>query len=207
MLTYAQDKEDLIIAEILKDVMNGFYIDVGANDPELFSVTKLFYDCGWHGINLEPLPDMFYKLCCARSRDINLNMAAGKTYDMLNLSIAGMGSSFYENFAAESYKKILVPVWPLGHLVNSVNPEEIHFLKIDVEGFEKNVLLGMDWSYRPWVICMESTIPGTLEPCYQNWEYLLTDRGYVLYCEHGINRFYVDAKYHPELLEGEHETY
>lgn len=206
MTSFAQDKEDLILAEILKDVVNGFYIDVGANDPELFSVTKLFYDCGWHGINIEPLPDMFYKLYCARSRDINLNMAAGANFDVLELNVAGMGSSFIEGYA-ESYRKVLVPVWPLREVLKKIQPEEIHFLKVDVEGFEKNVLLGMDWSYRPWVICMESTIPGTLEPCYQNWEYILTERGYVLYCEHGINRFYVDAKNHPELLEGKHETY
>ena len=206
MTSYAQDKEDLILAEILKDVVNGFYIDVGANDPELFSVTKLFYDCGWHGINIEPLPDMFYKLCCARNRDINLNMAAGVNFDMLELNIAGMGSSFIEGLA-ESYKKVLVLVLPLRNILQSVNPKEIHFLKVDVEGFEKNVLMGMDWNYRPWVICMESTIPGTLEPCYYEWEHFLTDKGYVLYCEHGINRFYVDMRNHPELLEGKDEAH
>lgn len=206
MTSFAQDKEDLILAEILKDVKKGFYIDVGANDPELFSVTKLFYDMGWKGINIEPLPDMYYKLCCARSRDITLNMASGDKLDVLELNIAGMGSSFIEGYA-ESYRKVLVPVWPLREVLKKIQPEEIHFLKVDVEGFEKNVLLGMDWSYRPWVICMESTIPGTLEPCYQNWEYLLTERGYVLYCEHGINRFYVDKRNHPELLEGKDEAH
>ena len=112
MTSFAQDKEDLILAEILKDVKKGFYIDVGANDPELFSVTKLFYDMGWKGINIEPLPDMYYKLCCARSRDITLNMAAGDKLDVLELNIAGMGSSFIEGYgqflldAAEDIKKL-----------------------------------------------------------------------------------------------------
>ena len=59
MNTYAQDKEDLILWQILEDVDHGFYIDVGANSPDIYSVTKLFYENGWNGINIEPLPDMF----------------------------------------------------------------------------------------------------------------------------------------------------
>ena len=43
MITYAQDKEDVILASILKGVMEGFYVDVGANSPDIYSETKLFY--------------------------------------------------------------------------------------------------------------------------------------------------------------------
>ena len=51
MKSYAQDKEDLILADILKDVKEGFYVDVGANSPTVYSVTKAFYEQGWNGIN------------------------------------------------------------------------------------------------------------------------------------------------------------
>lgn len=47
MKSYAQDREDLIIAEILKGVKEGFYVDVGANSPTVYSVTKAFYEMGW----------------------------------------------------------------------------------------------------------------------------------------------------------------
>ena len=40
--TYAQFLEDVILYRALRDVQNGFYIDVGAYRPEENSVTKLF---------------------------------------------------------------------------------------------------------------------------------------------------------------------
>ena len=55
--------------------LNGFYIDVGANDPTLESVTKAFYERGWSGINIEPSPKYYARLCAERARDINLPMA------------------------------------------------------------------------------------------------------------------------------------
>lgn len=44
MKTYAQDMEDVILDKLLLNVEEGFYIDIGANSPEVYSVTKLFYE-------------------------------------------------------------------------------------------------------------------------------------------------------------------
>ena len=68
--SYAQFLEDMVLYCALKDVDKGFYIDVGANDPTNLSVTKFFYDRGWHGINIEPLPDKCALLAEMRPRDI-----------------------------------------------------------------------------------------------------------------------------------------
>lgn len=207
MNTYAQDKEDLILWQILEDVDHGFYIDVGANSPDIYSVTKLFYENGWNGINIEPLPDMFNKLMARRERDYNLNVGIGARRGKLRMHIEGMLSTFSSEVVADQHldnkPTLQVDVIPLGDVLNASEPTYIHFCKIDVEGFEKEVLMGMDWSYRPWVFCMESTKPNTDIPCHEEWEYLLTDHGYKLAYAHGINRYYVDAKKHPELLEKE----
>jgi hypothetical protein len=50
--SHAQANEDLLLFNALREVSPeaGFYIDVGANDPEKDSVTKFFYDQGWHGV-------------------------------------------------------------------------------------------------------------------------------------------------------------
>ena len=56
--SYSQFYEDLILFCIFYEVKNGFYIDVGANDPNIISVTKAFYLRGWYGINIEPLPNL-----------------------------------------------------------------------------------------------------------------------------------------------------
>ena len=99
--SYAQFLEDMVLYCALKDVDKGFYIDVGANDPTLFSVTKFFYDRGWRGINIEPLPDKCALLAEMRPRDINLCVGLGAEHGKLNLFEDDMGSTFLEEFAAQ----------------------------------------------------------------------------------------------------------
>src|SRR5262245_21135095 len=74
MISYAQNGEDVLLERLFRDVPVGTYIDVGANDPVDFSVTKHFYDRGWRGINIEPGPQAFARLCAQRPRDLNLNL-------------------------------------------------------------------------------------------------------------------------------------
>ena len=59
--SYSQCLEDLILFCIFYDAKNGFYIDIGAHDPDKISVTKAFYLRGWHGINIEPLSNLLSK--------------------------------------------------------------------------------------------------------------------------------------------------
>lgn len=66
---------------------NGFYIDVGAHDPNFISVTKAFYLKGWYGINIEPLPNLFKALQIYRRRDINLNIGIGEKEGIATLNI------------------------------------------------------------------------------------------------------------------------
>src|SRR5580658_5264826 len=71
-LTYSQNREDLILAGILRNVAVGFYVDVGANHPEFHSVSKLFYDKGWSGISIEPNETLHAELGAQRPRDVNI---------------------------------------------------------------------------------------------------------------------------------------
>lgn len=79
--------------------------------------------------------------------------------------------------------------------------QDIHFLKIDVEGIEKEVLLGGDFSvYRPWIICIESTLPGTDFSCYEKWEDIIIKQDYIYVTQIGVNRYYV-SKEHSEIKD------
>src|SRR5262245_16124010 len=49
---YSQFYEDYILGYVFKNQKTGFYVDVGANDPDKSSVTKYFYLAGWRGINI-----------------------------------------------------------------------------------------------------------------------------------------------------------
>jgi hypothetical protein len=86
MVSYAQNHEDVLLRRVFPDGTNGFYIDVGANDPVLDSVTKHFYDRGWHGINIEPQSGPYKRLCAERSNDLNLKIGLSNRDATLELS-------------------------------------------------------------------------------------------------------------------------
>jgi hypothetical protein len=46
IISYPQNFEDIMFYRSLKNVKDGFYIDIGAADPIAESVSKLFYDKG-----------------------------------------------------------------------------------------------------------------------------------------------------------------
>ena len=56
IISYAQNFEDVMLWRALGHIKGGVYIDVGAYDPLVDSVSKAFYEHGWRGIHLEPLP-------------------------------------------------------------------------------------------------------------------------------------------------------
>jgi len=99
--SYAQYCEDAILYFVLKDIEKGFYIDVGANDPEYISVTKSFYDRGWHGINIEPLHNYCAKLEAHRPRDINLCIGLGEEHGKMELFGQSVGATFLKDVAAQ----------------------------------------------------------------------------------------------------------
>ncbi len=188
----------------LKDVTNGFYIDVGAAWPEQHSVTKAFYDRGWSGVNLEPNPELWRQLATARPRDINLELALSDQRGVLEFHIIeGTGLSSLDRdvvalheangYRAErSHVKVstLADVWG-----EHVGARQVHFLKVDVEGIERKVLLGNDWTqYRPWLVLVEATIPSTQLENHEVWESVLIDADYRFAYSDGLNRFYVAAE-------------
>ena len=75
----------------LRPVQQGFYVDVGANDPVCHSITKAFYERGWRGINIEPVQSWFGKIEADRSRDEGLPLFAKKL--LMRLSYIVLPSS------------------------------------------------------------------------------------------------------------------
>ena len=68
----------------------------------------------------------------------------------------------------------------------------IHFMKIDVEGFEAEVLRGTNLAHwKPWVVLVEATAPGSTIQTHHEWERLVLDAGYEFCLFDGLNRFYV----------------
>ena len=76
-VSYAQTGEDVLLWRALRGETPGFYIDVGASEPELLSVTRAFYERGWRGIDVEPLPEQAEALRRARPENVVVEAAVG----------------------------------------------------------------------------------------------------------------------------------
>ena len=204
--SHIDDMEDVILYNVFHDIKEVFYIDIGANDPWVSSVTKLIYDHGGSGIDIEPIPELAELYPIERPRDIFICAGVGKENTQMTLYLQGMstgeGSTLKENDIDEHNKQgITIDVYTLQDICKKYigDNQPIHFLKVDVEGAEKDVLLGADFdSYRPWCIVMESTLPNTDIPCYEEWEGLLLNKSYHFAFSHGVNRYYVSDE-HKEL--------
>lgn len=209
-VSYSQNAEDVLLWRALGHVAGGFYIDVGASDPVEHSVTKAFYERGWRGISIEPLPAFHEQFQRERERDINLAIAAGAENGELTLydvpDVRGWASpdqAVAEMHRAEGHTiaELKVPVRTLASVCEEHVRGEIHFLKIDVEGFEGDVLRGMDFQrWRPWVLVIEATLPNSRETNHASWEHLVDTQGYRFAWFDGLNRWYV-AEEHPELMQ------
>src|SRR5438128_4041408 len=77
--SYAQNFEDVMLWRALKGVPNGFYIDVGAQDPVIDSVSMGFYEQGWRGVHIEPVAFYAERLRKQRPDETVIQAALGAT--------------------------------------------------------------------------------------------------------------------------------
>ncbi len=197
---YAQNKEDLFIKAFFPNVKNGFYIDVGANDPIVDSVTKLLYDDGWHGVNIDPIKRHVDNLSRLRPRDTNLQIGISSKAGTLKFTEYPEGDGlstfdasmqkYYQKeehpFPTEKAQSYDVQVKTLRQVVDEIKPAHIHFIKIDVEGYEYEVISGYDWkSPRPELICIEAN------HIQKDWRNVLKDNKYEEVFFDGVNNYYL----------------
>ena len=165
-ISYSSNKEDVIIDILTGFKQNGVYIDVGANHPDIISVTKKFYDRGWRGINIEPNHDNYLLFLEKRKRDINLNFGIAEKegevdfFFKLNATIAeSTGFTFSKKVYDErryDFKSRKVKTIPLKKVFEDNGLVFADFINIDTEGFENEVLKGNDWKkYKAGVLCVE----------------------------------------------------
>jgi FkbM family methyltransferase len=203
LISYAQNQEDIVIWRALRHLPTGFYVDVGANDPNEDSVTRLLYDHGWRGINVEPSPTYFERLARERTRDINLPVAVGDhdgSITFYECPTRGWSTSDPQvgaHYVAQGQAQVCeVEQRTLDTILLQYGVQEIHLLKVDVEGAEATVLQGLDLArHRPWVIVMEVLDPVAQRLRTDEWEPRLLASGYTCVYFDGLNRFYLASEH------------
>jgi FkbM family methyltransferase len=202
-ISYAQNHEDVMLYRALREVKEGFYIDVGAQDPVIDSVTKAFYERGWRGINIEPNEEYLGKLQGDRPHDINLLTAVGREpgaisfYEVVHTGLSTTSAIYARGHAEAGYEVHLrnVACTTLDRICTDCGVETVHFLKIDVEGSERAVLEGFSFeTVRPWIVVIEATEPNSPREVSAEWEQLLVGHRYQFVYFDGLNRFYIAAE-------------
>jgi FkbM family methyltransferase len=141
------------------DLDGGFFVEAGANDGVNFSNTYYLERArGWSGVLVEGIPDL-YRACIRhrpRSRVFNCALVAPEregelvTMHYSNLQSIVSGALPYEHVEAglasqrERTYDIEVPGRTLSSVLDEVDPPRFDLLVLDVEGYEADVLRGLD---------------------------------------------------------------
>lgn len=168
-LSYSQEGEDLVLARILGDlrIKKGFFIDIGAHHPTLYSNTFYFYRKGWSGINVDALPGTKKLFERTRPRDTTIECGVGSQAGVLKYY--AFSEPALNTFSEEEATKknvfpyhivetLQIPVVTLKQILDQYLPDgmQIDFMTIDAEGFDHEIVSSNDWDrYRPKVILVE----------------------------------------------------
>lgn len=173
--SYSQYGEDTVLHAIFARYpgdYSGFYVDVGAHHPKRYSNTNHFYQLGWRGICIDPVPGGARLFKQQRMKDIFLEVGVSeKEEEMTYYMYEEPG---FNTFSEESTRNLpfqwlqtkqvrTMPLWRVLEL-HLPQGQVIDFLSIDAEGMDMQVLRSNDWScYRPKIVMTEALEIGSID--------------------------------------------
>lgn len=188
--------ENFLTWEFFNFRTEGYFVEVGANDPKAGSQTWLLERVGWTGLLIEPLPDKFDILREERPKSQVLQVAVSAPEkvgeQLFYISSDDVRSSLEKNVDDPNVvyeKKVKVQVMTLNHILDQAEAPPIDFLSIDVEGTELEVLKGLDlMRWKPKLILIEDKLYNLSK------HHLLKNKGYKLAKRTNQNNWYVPRK-------------
>jgi FkbM family methyltransferase len=200
--------EDDILDAVFASRREGFYIDVGASDPIIDSVTERFYNRGWRGVNVEPRIDAVERLERMRPRDRNVrgivsDVDGEQVFYLISYPLDNVEQRHRFDSVSSMDPACIIPALKANRVVQcalmrsytldflfaeNATGVDVHFLKIDVEGAETKAIAGWDRDkWRPWTLCIEANSDAARD----SWEPMLTSKGYTFVGQYVVNRYYV----------------
>lgn len=149
-----QGRIEIKILPYLKDIENGFFVEAGALDGLFMSNTKILENLGWDGILIEPSPKAAVK--CKSNRKCIVEQCALISPEHHSDKVVGDfffdgqdGLGAWSGVHRNAYgirSAVIVPALTLRDVFKKHNTKKVDFLSLDVEGFEMEVLKGIDFS-------------------------------------------------------------
>lgn len=199
--SYAQSGEDLMLNVLFSHIKNGIYIDVGANDPYFQSNTQFFYMKGWRGINIDANADSIKLFNRKRKKDINVEALVSNNNDEMEYyyyeKSAYNGCVYRDDIPSRLlYSKKLKSI-SLTTILQDKGIRDIHFLSIDVEGLDLDVLQSLDLvQIRPQAIIIESFEKDLISDINSEISKYLTRYKYIYYSRSVTNTIYLSKEFH-----------
>ncbi|MCY4420061.1 MAG: FkbM family methyltransferase [Gammaproteobacteria bacterium] len=205
--------ENAYVQDYFESKRNGYFVEVGAHDPINFGSQSwhLENDFGWHGVLVEPIPELA-SMCRKyrpKSKVFECACVDGETTNTVSLFIPRkiqggadiLGRSAIEPNIDDGYfqfhRKLQVEARTFNSILLDASAGQIDLLSIDVEGAELEVLHGLDLNcYRPKLILLEDKFVHLKKYRY------LKKHGYRLVKRTRENCWYVpvDAKRPPQTI-------
>jgi FkbM family methyltransferase len=196
---FPPDQEAALVREYFGPTP-GYFVEVGANEPEKESQSYHLEREGWTGVLIEPQPDLADKLRELRRAQV-FEVACSspeRAGSRMTLYVLGPYSSFDRNLAVTGLRPeqaIEVPVRTLDSILEEAGaPRPLDLLSVDVEGHELDVLRGFDFArWQPRLILLEDHVTSLDKHRF------LTRAGYRLMRRTGLNGWYVPQDVAPDM--------
>jgi FkbM family methyltransferase len=196
--------DKILYDSYFKNQNKGFFIEAGACDGILESSCKFFEEfLGWKGINIEPDPYLYKRLCINRPDSKNINVALSSKNGISSFThvihpnrkhIFGNGSLQHKSSHKASldrinckYEEFIVKTITYHTLLAKESIECIDLFVLDVEGHELEVLKTLTGAkVLPKIFCIEHTMHDL-----ELLSGMMKDLGYVLDQQVNNNSYFI----------------
>jgi FkbM family methyltransferase len=206
--SYSQCGEDVVLKFLFNSlkIEKPSYIDIGANKPDWGNNTYLYYLRGAKGVCIEPDPALFKKFITVRPNDICLNQAVGfdekTTADLFIFNEPSLNTlsreEAYRRERAGEFKllqTITIPLVRLEKIIDTYFDSLPHFISLDVEGIDFDILQSFDFATYPIPVWIVETVDySTNHVKEKNREIIrfMEEKGYMVYADTYINSVFVN---------------
>jgi hypothetical protein len=189
---YSQLGQDKwILGRVFPGVPNGYFVDVGAWDAESLSNTKALEDAGWTGICIEPFPRNWTGRVCQLFEEV-VYSRKGEVVQFRQADVLGGIEDHigHHRAAVAPFPVVELATTTLGDVLDRAKaPRFIHYVSIDTEGSEFEILRALPFSrYTVGAITVEH---NSEEPKRRQIRALLEAQGFRLEREQLVDDWYV----------------